>query len=187
MRLVLEATTDAPTVVNLTSHAYFNLDGSGTVESHRLWVPADRWTPVDDAAIPSGAHEAVDGTPFDLREPTLLSTSLADLPDGYDHNFVVDGAGLRPVAALESSRTGIRLEVGADQPGLQVFTSGTFDGTRAGVDGTPLPRFGGVALEPQLFPDSPHHPEWPSALLLPGERYRSRIEWSFSTLPGSQP
>ena len=186
VRLVLEATTDAPTVVNLTSHAYFNLDGAGTVESHRLWVPADRWTPVDEDAIPRGVHEPVDGTPFDLREPAHLSTRFTDLPGGYDHNFVVEGVGLRPVAALESSRTGIRLEVGADQPGLQVFTSGTFDGTRPGVDGTPLPRYAGVALEPQLYPDSPNHPEWPSALIRPGERYRSHIEWSFSTLPTSE-
>ncbi len=187
VRLLLEATTDAPTVVNLTSHAYFNLDGGGTVEDHRLRVPADQWTPVDGAGIPRGNHEPVDGTPFDLREPVLLSRTIPLLPGGYDHNLVVRGSGMRMVAALESGRSGLRLEVGADQPGLQLFTSGTFDGTRPDVDGTPLPRYAGVALEPQLFPDSPNHPDWPSAELAPGDTYRSRIEWSFSTLPDPQP
>ncbi|HEX5087943.1 MAG TPA: aldose epimerase family protein [Nocardioides sp.] len=187
VRLTLAASTDAPTVVNLTSHAYVNLDGGGTIDGHRLWVPADRWTPVDDAAIPTGTHEPVDGTPFDLREPALLSERLAELPGGYDHNLVVAGVGRRPVAALESSRTGLRLELLADQPGLQLFTSGTFDGSRPGVDGTPLPRYAGVALEPQLFPDSPNHPDWPSALLAAGDTYRSVIEWSFSPLPPRPP
>ncbi len=187
VRLVLEASTDAPTVVNLTSHAYFNLDGAGTVEDHRLWVPATYWTPVDGTGIPLGVHRHVDGTPFDLREQVLLSRTIPLLPGGYDHNFVVRGSGMRPVAALGSERSGLRLEVGADQPGLQVFTSGTFDGTRVDVDGTPLPRYAGVALEPQLFPDSPNHPEWPSAVVVPGDTYRSHIEWSFSTLPEPQP
>ncbi len=187
VRLVLEAVTDAPTVVNLTSHVYLNLDGGGTVADHRLWVPADRWTPVDETGIPGGAHETVDGTPFDLREPALLRTRFAMLPDGYDHNLLVGGSGLRRVATLESPVSGVRVEVGADQPGLQLFTSGTFDGTRPDADGRPLPRYAGVALEPQLFPDSPNHPDWPSAVLVPGNLYRSHIEWSFSTFPTRAP
>jgi aldose 1-epimerase len=181
VRLVLEAVTDQTTVVNLTSHVYFDLDGAGTIEGHRLWVPADRWTPVDETGIPRGTHEPVDGTPFDLRQPASLAARLAVLPGGYDHNFVVGGSGPRPVASLESPASRLRVEVGADQPGLQVFTGGTFDGTRPDVDGRPLPRYAGVALEPQLFPDSPHHPSWPSPVLVPGDTYRSGIEWSFST------
>jgi galactose mutarotase-like enzyme len=182
VRLVLDAVTDRLTVVNLTSHVYLNLDGGGTLDGHRLWVPAHRWTPVDDTGIPTGDHESVDGTPFDLRTPAVLGERFAALPAGYDHNFVVAGAGMRPVAGLESPASGLRVEVSADQPGLQVFTGGTFDGTRADVDGRPLPRFAGVALEPQLFPDSPHHPGWPSPVLAPGQTYRSRLEWSFSVL-----
>jgi galactose mutarotase-like enzyme len=186
VRLVLEAVTDAPTVVNLTSHVYLNLNGEGTVEDHVLWVPADRWTPVDATGIPRGTHEPVDGTPFDLREPCLLGSRFAELPDGYDHNLVVSGSGPRRVAALESAESGVRVGLDADQPGLQLFTSGTFDGTRTDADGRPMPRYAGVALEPQLFPDSPNHPDWPSAVLLPGDRYRSHIEWSFSTGPTSR-
>jgi galactose mutarotase-like enzyme len=90
------------------------------------------------------------------------------------------------VAALESAESGVRVGLDADQPGLQLFTSGTFDGTRTDADGRPLPRYAGVALEPQLFPDSPNHPDWPSAVLLPGDRYFSHIEWSFSTGPTSR-
>ena len=107
------------------------------------------------------------GTPFDLRSP-------APLRAGLDHNFVVRGDGLRRHASLSSPRTATALEVWSDQPGLQVYTGDMFDGTRY------EPR-AGVALEPQVFPDSPNHPEWPSAVLEPGETYRSTIEWRFSS------
>lgn len=161
----MSATADAPTVVGMTNHAYFDLDGEGTIDDHELVVEADQYTPVDDTGIPLGEHAPVAGTPYDLRSPAPLRASI-------DHNYVVRGNGLRRHAALSSERT--RLEVWSDQPGLQVYTGDGFDGT------VHAPR-SGVALEPQLFPDSPHHPEWPSPVLEPGDTYRSTIEWRFSS------
>lgn len=165
LEVTQEATTDAPTVVNLTNHAYLNLEGAGPLDDHRLRVLARTYTPVDEAAIPHGGHDPVEGTPLDLRAPSPI-------PSGIDHNFVIDGSGLRQAVELQSPATSTRLEVWSDQPGLQVHTV-TFP-----VDST----HGGVALEPQLFPDTPHHEDWPSARLDPGERYVSRIRWRFSAL-----
>ena len=185
VRIHLAATTDAPTLANLTSHAYFNLDGdgSGTIDDHRLTVPADRFTPVDDNGIPLADHTPVAGTPFDLREPRALGAVVREPHDqlvragGIDHNFVPDGSGLRGHAVLESPRTGTRLEVRSDQPGLQVYTGNFLDGTRRSADGRAYRQGDGIALEPQLFPDSPNHPSWPSAVLRPGETYEHTIEW----------
>ena len=152
----LTASTDAPTVVSLTSHAYFDLG-----DDHQLTIPAQQYTPVDATGIPVGGHAPVAGTPYDFR----TARTIGDVP--IDHNYVVDGSGLRTAAVLESPRTGTRLEVRSDQPGLQVYTGG---------------ELGGVALEPQRFPDSPNHPDFPSAVLRPGETYRNRIEWVFARL-----
>jgi len=173
VRLSLEAATDAPTVVNLTNHVYWNLDGGGTIEEHRLTVPADRWTPVDDTGIPTGDHQPVDGTPYDLRDPRPLGGH------DYDHNLVVNGSGARPVAVLESAASSTRLELWSDQPGLQVYSGAYFDATTTDVQHRPIEKYAGVALEPQLYPDSPNHPEWPSPRLAPGDVYRSRMEWRF--------
>ena len=193
VRIGLEATTDAPTVVNLTNHAYLNLDGdgSGTVDDHVLTLDADHYTPVDDAGIPiggpTGGHAPVDGTPFDFREPRRIGTAVrTNHPQvraarGIDHNVVVRGEGLRRAAVVESGRTGIRMELHTDQPGLQVYTGNFLDGSRTSSTGLAYRQGDGLALEPQLFPDSPNRPEWPSAVLLPGERYHSRIEWRFSS------
>ena len=153
----LTAITDAPTVVNLTSHAYFDLGGD-----HELSIPAQAYTPVDPTGVPVGGHAPVAGTPYDFR----AARPIGEVP--IDHNFVVDGTGMRTAAVLESPKTGLRLEVRSDQPGLQVYTGG---------------ELGGVALEPQRFPDSPNHPDFPSAMLRPGETYRSCIEWVFGRLP----
>ena len=153
----LTAITDAPTVVNLTSHAYFDLGGD-----HELSIPAQAYTPVDPTGVPVGDHAPVAGTPYDFR----AARPIGDVP--VDHNFVVDGTGMRTAAILESKATGTRVEVRSDQPGLQVYTGG---------------ELGGVALEPQRFPDSPNHPDFPSAVLRPGETYRSCIEWAFARLP----
>ncbi|WP_309649601.1 aldose epimerase family protein [Nocardioides sp.] len=177
----MTATTEAPTLVNLTQHTYLDLDGQGgvgDVRDHLLRVAADRVTPTDAAGIPRGEHEAVAGTRFDLREQVRLGDVV---DDGIDHHYVLEGRGLRPAAELTSRRTGISVVVATDQPGLQVYTGQGFDGSRRSIEGVPYGPFAGIALEPQLAPDSPHHegPDWPSAVLRPGETYSSALEWRF--------
>ena len=171
----LSARTDAVTVVNLTSHAYVNLDGEGVVDGHTLQVLADDYTPVDAAGIPLGGHRPVADTAFDFRAARAIGST------GIDHNYVLRGSGLRVAAVLESATSGLRMELLTDQPGLQVYT-GDGLGLRAPEVAAGLRPRGGVALEPQLFPDSPNHPEFPSATLRPGEVYRSRIRWRFGAV-----
>ena len=148
---------------------------------------------MDSAGIPLGEHAPVDGTPFDLRTPTRVGAAVRQAHPqvvdarGIDHNLVLDGPlqadGLRTTCRLTSPATRTCLEVRSDQPGLQVYTGNSLDGTRVSTDGGLLRQGDGIALEPQLFPDSPHHPEWPSALLEPGERRTARIAWVLSALP----
>jgi aldose 1-epimerase len=188
VRITHEATTDAATVVNLTNHAYLNLDGdgAGTIDEHLLTLAADEYTPVDDTAIPLGGHLPVVGTPFDFRQPRAIGPAVRSdhqqvrAGRGIDHNVVVPGDGLRLAAVLESPCTRTRLELYADQPGLQVYTGNFLDGTLTSSEGVAYRQGDGIALEPQLHPDTPNHPEWPSAELRPGGRYRSRLEWRFS-------
>lgn len=190
VRVRLSATTDATTVVNLTSHAYFNLDGegAGTVDDHELEVRADEFTPTDDVGIPEGRLAPVDGTALDLRTPTRLRDALGSndpqlaAAGGIDHNLVIRGTGLRTAAVLASRRTATRLELRTDQPGLQVYTGQHLDPDQPSTGGASYEPRGGIALEPQLFPDSPRHPEWPSARLDPGQTYRAELSWTFSAL-----
>lgn len=186
--LELTAVTTRPTVVNLTSHVYLNLEGGGSVDDHLLEVPASTYTPVDATGIPCAGHAPVDGTPFDLRVPARVGGVVRDghaqvaQAGGIDHNLVVDGEGWRPVAVLSSARTRTRMELWSDQPCLQVYTGNFLDGTTLSREGRLLRQGDGIALEPQLAPDSPNHPEWPSAVLRPGERYRSRMAWVFTPM-----
>ncbi len=185
VRVEMEATPDAHTVLNLTNHAYFNLDGegAGTIDDHLLTVVAAEFTPVDATGIPLGGHAPVAGTPFDFSRPTPIGRAVrAEHPQvvaarGIDHNYAISGAGLRTHAVLESSRSGIRLELRSDQPGLQVYTGNFLDGGRPSTQGGRYRQGDGIALEPQLFPDSPNHPEWPSAQVRAGETYRAVLEW----------
>ncbi|MBD8868832.1 aldose epimerase family protein [Nocardioides donggukensis] len=172
VRLTLEAETDAPTVVNLTSHAYLDL-GAGVVDHLRLQVAADDYTPVGDTGIPRAGHEPVAGTRFDVREPTRIGGTV------LDHNLVLRGSGLRHVATLSAPATGLQVELSTDQPGLQVYTGDQL--------AAPLRPRAGIALEPQLFPDTPNRPDFPSATLRPGETYRSRIAWRFGPLSRRPP
>lgn len=188
VELEIAATTTAPTVVNLTSHAYLNLHGGGTIDDHLLQVHAASYTPVDQGSIPTGDHVPVDGTPLDLRQPTRLREAVrADHPQlrdarGIDHNFVLDGDGWRAVAVLLCPATRTRMELWSDQPGLQVYTGNFLAGTSTDRTGRMLRQGDGLCLEPQLAPDTPNRegPGWPSAVLRPGETYRNRMAWRFS-------
>jgi len=190
LRVEMTATTDAPTIVNLVHHSYWNLagHGAGDVRGHDLTVVADAYLPVDAGSIPTGVLAPVAGTPFDLRPerpPVRLGTALAALPGGggdpggIDHNFVIRGwqpdGQLRPVAVLVDGASGRRLELLADQPGVQVYTGNYLDGTLVGKDGAVYRKHGGICLETQKFPDAVHHlgePGWPSPRLDPGQVYR---------------
>lgn len=181
--LVLSVVTDAPTVVNLTSHVYLALPDPV------LQVPADGYLPVGASGLPLGPVEPVDGTPFDLRTGARLADVVRSAhpqvaqAGGLDHTLVVGGAGMRRVATLASSV--LAVEVGSDQAGLQVYTGNAFDGTDRRSDGARIDRHAAVALEPQRFPDSPNQPAYPSSVLRPGEEYRHEIRWRF-TAPGPE-
>ena len=186
VELELSATTTRPTVVNLTSHLYLNLGGGGSVDDHLIEVPASAYTPVDPTGIPLRDHEAVAGTPFDLRTARTVGDLVRSNHEqvvqarGLDHNLVVDGDGWRRMATLTSRRTATRVELWSDQPCLQVYTGNFLDGGTVSRHGTLLRQGDGIALEPQLAPDTPNRPTWPSATLRPGETYRSRMAWYFS-------
>lgn len=165
------AQSTAPCPVNLTSHPYFNLDGgTAPVLGHRLRVAARHMLPVRADMIPTGQLAAVDGTPFDLREPRRIGDGLAQLVDGYDHCFALD-AGDGAAAELTSSDGRLAMRLFTDYPGLQVC-SGNHVHQSHGRDGHPFPRHAGIALEPQFFPDAPNHADWreQGCVLRPGER-----------------
>ena len=193
LRLRLSATTDAPTLANLTSHVYLNLEGhdSGPVDDHTLMLPASSYVPIDATGIPDAGLVPVDGTPFDLRSPVRVGDAADDphpqmaATGGFDHALVVEGSGLRLDAVLESARSRTRMELWSDQPAVQVYSgNGLGDPERPApaTDGGQYAVRGGIALEPELLPDTPHHPEWDlgSAVLRPGEHYAATIEWRFS-------
>lgn len=185
LTLSYAAVTDAATPVNLTNHAYFNLEGesAGDTFGHELAVDASHYTPVDGDLLPDGEHLPVSGTAFDLRRPLRLSEALARAErrpmaagGGYDHNFVLtpDGDGtLRRAAVLHAPATGRCMEVFTTEPGLQVYTAGQFDAAVVGKSGAPYRAGAGIALETQHFPDSPNRPDDPSTVLHAGAEYRS--------------
>ena len=188
------ATTEAPTLVNLSSHAYWALAGEGSSEGamgHLLTIPADDYLPTDATAIPTGEFRSVAGTAFDFREPRPIGARVRDAGEeqlrfgrGYDHNWVIArevSTEPRLLARLEDPGSGRRLEILSNQPGLQFYSGNFLDGSIAGKSGR-LYRMGdAVALEPQMFPDTPNRPEFGSVRLEPGETYRNLIVWRFST------
>jgi len=189
VRIHYQATTDAPTVVNLTNHSYFNLagEGSGSVEEHTLVIDADEFTPVGRDLIPTGDVAVVAGTPLDLRHETAVGAHLRDphaqllAARGYDHNYVLRGTGMRRCARLADSVSGRVVEVLTDQPGVQVYSGNSLDGTYVGTSGRAYRQGDGLALETQHFPDSPNHPVFPSTVLRPGQVFASSTMWQFHT------
>ena len=186
------AQTDAPTIVNLTNHAYFDLSAgsSPTILNQYLKIPADSITPVDSTLIPTGLLAAVEGTPFDFRTLTRIGSRIEDTDQqllfgkGYDHNFALNNNGaLVPAAQVVDSLSGRVLEVLTTKPGIQFYCGNFLDGTFTGKGGRVHSYRSALCLEPQYFPDSPNKPQFASPVLRPGETYHQVDAYVFSVLP----
>ena len=191
LKLEYKATTDKPTVVNLTHHSYFNLAGQGdsSILDEIVYINSDEVTPVDSLLIPTGKFENVTGTPFDFRKPTTIGARIND-PDkvlqygpGYDHNWVINKPpgqfGL--MARVTDPSSGRVMEVWSDEPGLQFYAGNFLDGTIIGKGGKVYPRRSAFCMEPQHYPDSPNQPNFPSTELKPGQTYNNTIVYKFGT------
>ena len=190
-RIDYAATTDKPTVVNLTSHVYWNLagEGSGSIEGHRLKIDGSRYTPVDAGLIPTGEQARVAGTPFDFRRAKTVGEDLREAHQqllygqGFDHNWVL-GKGISPrpewAATLQDPSSGRTLRIATTEPGLQFYSGNFLDGTLVGTGGRVYRQGDGLCLETQHFPDSPNRPSFPSTVLRPGQTYRSTTVHSFT-------
>jgi aldose 1-epimerase len=189
LSVAYEATTDAPTPVNLTQHSYFNLSGhdAGDILGHEVMLNASRYTPVDATLIPTGELATVAGTPFDFRTPTAIGARIGAADEqivrgkGYDHNFVVEPGegGTRLAAQVFDPKSGRTLEVTTTEPGVQFYTGNFLDGTLKGKGGAVYGQRNGFCLETQHYPDSPNQPTFPSTILRPGQTLRSTTVFRF--------
>jgi len=191
LKLTYTATTDKPTVVNLTHHSYFNLAGKGDVLGHVVMIPADRYTPVDSTLIPTGELAPVAGTAFDFRTPTAIGARIGNdgtqlkYGNGYDHNWVLNKTmgDLTLMARVSEPTSGRVMEVWSTEPGLQFYSGNFLDGTITGKGGWTYQFRNGFCMEPQHYPDSPNQPNFPSVVLKPGQVYHNTIEYKFSVQP----
>ena len=193
LAIAYHASTDRPTLVNLTNHAYWNLAGEGAAASamdHVLTIPADHFLPTDESAIPTGAFAEVGGTPFDFRQPCVIGARVGDtgheqirIGAGYDHSWVVArerSTEPRLLARLAHPPSGRVLEVHSTEPGVQFYSGNFLDGSATGKTGRAYGRGHGIALEPQMFPDTPNRPQFGTIRLVPGEEYCHRIRFRFT-------
>jgi aldose 1-epimerase len=184
LRIVLEATCDAPTPVNLTTHAYYNLDGGPTILDHALAVDADFFTPTGPDLIPTGEIRSVAGTPYDFRQARRIGSPEENGGVQYDINLVLrhTPGELARAATLASERSGLAMEVWTTEPGLQFYGGHLLPPPVPGLGGVPYERFGGLCLEPQRFPDGPNQPHFPACILRPGGLSRQVNEMRFRPL-----
>ena len=189
--LKYEAETDKPTVVNMTNHSYFNLDGDASINSSDwlLTINAEKYTPVDTTFMTTGEILSVEKTDMDFRTPTAIGSRINNYEfeqlkngNGYDHNWVLNTEGdiTKVAATLESPKTGITLDVYTTEPGIQFYSGNFLDGTVKGKKGIVYEQRVGVCLETQKYPDAPNKKDWPSATLRPGEKYNSETIFKFS-------
>jgi aldose 1-epimerase len=185
LKIEYRATTDQPTIVNLTNHSYFNFAGSGTILSDILTINADSFTPVDSMLIPTGEIKPVRDTPLDFTHPTAIGARIDALkpdPGGYDHNYVLNGhpGELHFAARVNDPANGREMEVWTTEPGMQFYSAIHLDGSIVGKRGVAYPAFGALCLETQHFPDSINHANFPSTVLRPGAEFYSETIYKFS-------
>jgi aldose 1-epimerase len=186
LHLEYTATTDKATPVNLTNHSYFNLDGGKDVLGEVLYLPAERYTPVDATLIPTGQIQPVKGTPLDFTHPVAIGAHIAEMkgdPGGYDHNFVLNGAAgkLKLAARVSDAVSGRHMETWTTEPGIQFYSGNFLDGTITGKRGVVYGKHSAFCLETQHYPDSVNQPSFPSVIVRPGATYRTETIYKFST------
>lgn len=185
LRIELMAETDAPTIVNLAHHSYFNLDGAGDILDSMIEIASDRYTPLDDSLIPTGEIRPIDGTPYDFRRSRKIRHDTGDGPFAYDVNYVLaDAPRAQPQFAARVIAAGgdVAMEVLTTEPGLQFYTGAKLDTPVPGLAGMRYGPFAGLCLEPQRFPDSPNHDNFTDATLRPGNTYRQITEYRFTAV-----